>query len=124
MISKELYQKYVDDICKDLWFFNKRFDGDLDHLNSLHKRVNALANKDAVPDDNNKLWIVWSNMKAMLNKEDTNYYNEVIYFTAVMAKKIDDYSKNNLLDGNQTISKILYELDVLKPCVYEILELN
>jgi hypothetical protein len=61
-------------------------------------------------------------MKSMLDINDKDYYREVMYFIAIMAKKIDDYSKNNLLNGDQTISRILYELDEIKVCKYELLE--
>lgn len=105
-----------------LWVFNSRYDGDIEYLKSLHKRVNAFANKDAIPDEKNKLWSCWSNMKMMLNKEDDGYYTEVMYFSAVMAMKIDKYSENHLLSGDQTVAKILYEIDQLKPCSYELLE--
>lgn len=48
-------------------------------------------------------------MKAMLDTNDKDYYREVMYFTAVMTKKIDDYSNNNnLLNKDQTISCIIY----------------
>lgn len=103
------------------WVNNTRFDGDLTYLNALHKRVNALADNNAIPDVSNTLWITWTNMKAMLNKDDTDYYSEVMYFSAVMAKKIDEYSTNNMLSGDPTIAKILSELDNLKPCSYELL---
>lgn len=100
--------------------FKNRFDGDIDYLKSLHKRVNAFAS-DSIPDKTHALWVSWSNMKAMLDVNDPDYYSEVIYFTAVMAKKIDDYSKDHMLAGDQTISCILYEMDMMKPCVYELL---
>ena len=106
------------------WINNTRFDGDLAYLNALHRRVNALVDPLAIPDTTHQLWITWSNMKAMLNKDDSDYYSEVIYFSAVMAKKIDDYSINNMLSDNPTIAKILSELDNLKTCAYELLDLN
>lgn len=94
----------------------------MDYLRSLHKRINAFADKTAIPDKSNNLWIMWSNLKCMLNERDSDYYTEVMYFTAVMARKIDVYSKLNMLDGDSTVAKILYELDQLKPCRYELLE--
>lgn len=108
----------------DSWFFNTRFDNDLLFLKNLHRRTNALSNKDSVPDKTNKLWISWSNAKAMLNKDDVDYYKEVMYFTAVMAKKIDDYAVNNMLNGDSTVARILYELDSIKSCAYELLEVR
>lgn len=104
------------------WVFNNRFDGDIDYLKSLHKRVNSLADKNAIPNHNHVLWTVWSNMKVMLDKNNPDYYQEVMYFTAVMAKKIDDYAINNMLTGDPTVAKILAELDEIKPCAYELLE--
>lgn len=92
------------------------------YLQSLHKRVNALADEKAIPDQSDKLWIMWSNLKAMLNENDSDYYTEVMYFTAVMAKKIDLFATSNMLVGNPTVARILFELDQMKPCVYELLE--
>lgn len=120
MNELEFQQSFVKQYDNN-WLFKTRFEGDLTYLNALHKRVNALADNNAIPDVSNTLWITWTNMKAMLNKDDTDYYSEVMYFTAVMAKKIDDYSTNNMLSGNPTIAKILSELDNLKPCAYELL---
>lgn len=105
------------------WVFNTRFKGDLEYLKSLHRRTNSLADKNAIPDINHALWIPWSNMKAMLDKNDVDYYTEVMHFTAVMAKKIDDYALTNMLSGDQTVAKILAELDEIKPCAYELLEI-
>ena len=102
--------------------FATRFDGDLKYLVDMHKRVDKLADANAIPDVNNKLWILWSNLKLMLDKNDSDYYTEIIYFTAVMCQKIELYSKNNLLDGDKTVSKILYEMDMLKPCDYKFLK--
>ena len=120
MNELEFQQSFVKQYDNN-WLFKTRFDGDLTYLNALHKRVNALADNNAIPDVSNTLWITWTNMKAMLNKDDTDYYSEVMYFSAVMAKKIDEYSTNNMLSGDPTIAKILSELDNLKPCSYELL---
>lgn len=107
-----------------MWVFQQRFDGDLVYLKALHKRVNAFADDKAIPDKTSKLWCIWSNIKAMLCETDADYYVEVMYFTSLMAKKIDEYSNENMLTGDPTIAKILYELDVIKPCDYSCLELN
>lgn len=123
-MNKLEFQKSFIKHYDNNWLFKTRFEGDLTYLNALHRRVNALADNNAIPDKTNHLWITWSNMKAMLNKDDRDYYAEVMYFTAVMAKKIDDYSTNNMLSGNPTIAKILSELDNLKPCAYELLDLS
>ena len=120
MNELEFQQSFVKQYDNN-WLFKTRFDGDLTYLNALHKRVNALADNNAIPDVSNTLWITWTNMKAMLNKDDTDYYSEVMYFSAVMAKKIDEYSTNNMLSGDPTIAKILSELDNLKPCSFELL---
>lgn len=120
MNELEFQQSFVKQYDNN-WLFKTRVEGDLTYLNALHKRVNALADNNAIPDVSNTLWITWTNMKAMLNKDDTDYYSEVMYFSAVMAKKIDEYSTNNMLSGDPTIAKILSELDNLKPCSYELL---
>ena len=99
--------------------FATRFDGDIDYLKSLHLRVNKLADVNAIPDPKNNLWILWSNMKLMFDLDD---YAEVMYFTACMARRIDQYSTDHMLTGDQTVAKILYELDSIKPCAYERLQ--
>ena len=33
-----------------------------------------MADINAVPNASHTLWIQWSNMKLMLNKDDSNYY--------------------------------------------------
>lgn len=101
----------------------KRFEGDFDYLSSLHKRVSALADQNAVPDVNNKLWVLWSNMKHMLDKNQGVEYNiDVMYFTAVMAKEIDIYSQTHMLTGDSTVAKILFELDDIKIAKYELVD--
>ena len=119
----EEYQKYINIICGDHWFFNTRFEGDLQYLKLFSKRCKRYADVNAVPDKTNKLWIVWSNMKPMLCKDDPDYYREVMYFTAVMSKKIDDYSQTNMLDGDQTVGRIFYELDEITFCQYDLLNI-
>lgn len=101
----------------------KRFDGDFDYLSSLHKRVSAFADQNAVPYTNNKLWILWSNLKLMLDKNQGVDYNiDVMYFTAVMAKEIDIYSQSHMLTGDSTVAKILFELDSIKVAKYELID--
>ena len=104
------------------WFYNTSMPNSIRYLHLLSKRVNAMADANAIPDESHKLWITWSNMKLMLNKADGDYYREVMYFSAVMSMKIDDYAVNNMLNGDSTVARILYELDSIKPCAYELLE--
>ena len=83
-----------------------------------------MADINAVPNASHTLWIQWSNMKLMLNKDDSDYYQEVMYFSAVMSMKIDEYAKTNMLKDDSTVARLLYELDELKPCNYELLAIN
>ncbi len=106
------------------WFFNTNIPNSIYYLHLLSKRANAMADANAVPDESHKLWIPWANMKLMLNKVDEDYYREVMYFSAVMSMKIDEYAKTNMLKDDSTVSRLLYELDELKPCNNELLEIN
>ena len=98
-----------------------RFTGDIALLKSLNKRIQFLPDEHAIPNTQDSLWIFWSNLKAMLDENSEDYLVEVIYFTALMAKKIDSFAENNMLTGNATVAKILHELDKLKVCDYEML---
>lgn len=124
-LESDIYHQYLKSFSeKGGWFFNNRFDDDVIYLKNLHKRVNTFADKDAIPDQSNNLWIQWSNMKAMLNTTDHDYYSEIIYFTAVMAKKIDEYAVNNMLTGDSTVARLLYELNEIAVCDYSLLDIN
>lgn len=101
--------------------FMSRFTEDINYLHMLQKRIIAFGNKDAVPDINNKLWILWQNIQACLNKEDNNYYIEVLIFSANISKKIEEYSLTHMLKDDSTVSRLLYELDCLKVCNYQYL---
>ncbi len=106
------------------WFFNTSMPNSIYYLHLLSKRANAMADANTIPDESHKLWITWSNMKLMLNKADEDYYREVMYFSAVMSMKIDEYAKTNMLKDDSTVARLLYELDELKPCNYELLAIN
>lgn len=100
-------------------------------LKSMKKRVLSFADKDCIIDKEHKLWIAWSNYKLFLDacpdykikpKKERKLkrhnqrmiidmqYN--IHLLTKFALVFDAFCEKNMLSGDKTVAKILYEWDM------------
>jgi len=80
-------------------------------LASCWKRANAFAIEDKIKIDNNHpLAAAWENCKMFIDAEEDE---EDMFYTIVcldwFAEKLDNYAKNNMLNGDMNIARMLYE---------------
>jgi hypothetical protein len=85
-------------------------------LQGCWNRCLKLENKDKVLDKNHELYIVWSNVKLMLYTSVESEYKPLAdeYITdmttlALFARRLDLFSKTNMLVNDDTVHKIMYE---------------
>lgn len=79
-------------------------------LYSLEKRL-RLRDSSAIPDEKSLLWVQWKNAKLIIDSSTlSDKYSESLIYTAYIADKIEEFSKNNLLNESPTVKKILSEL--------------
>lgn len=88
-----------------------KVDVTLKRLKSCWRRSNRYAKEGAI-DLAHPLAIAWSNCKDLflshLNYKKRDYKNDLIVLDW-FANKVELFSKDNLLDGDETVAAILYE---------------
>lgn len=93
-------------------------DSTFKRLSACWKRAEKLAGNHAI-DKNHPLAAAWENCKMFVQAEGDNPTKEDIKFTLCcldwFALKLDEYSRTNILSGDDSIAAMLFEFKQLMP---------